>query len=182
MMNQAGVRRMTAELPLGGDALSVRRRVEGLERLLERSVNLPVVGRRIGLDAIVGLVPVAGDMVTAAMGLYLVWEARNLGMPKWRLMQMLANVGFDTAVGAIPVAGDLFDVLFRSNSRNLKILRRHLDKHHPASTIIEGRPQASCQGDGDAAAAVFDQSLSRCDSRIWAVYIKLTFHVHWSYG
>ncbi len=134
----AGVRRMTTELPLGADPQSVRRRIEGMERLLERSVALPIVGRRIGLDSIAGLVPVAGDVLTAAMGLYLVWEARNLGLPKWRLAQMMANVGFDTAVGAIPVAGDLFDFLFRSNSRNLKIVRRHLDRHHPATKTIEG--------------------------------------------
>jgi len=133
----AGVRRMTTELPLGGDPQSVRRRIESMERLLERSVALPVVGRRIGLDSIAGLVPVAGDFLTAAMGLYLVWEAKNLGLPKWRLAQMMANVGFDTAVGAIPVAGDLFDVLFRSNSRNLKIVRRHLDRHHPATKIVD---------------------------------------------
>lgn len=142
-MNEAGARRMTAktlpaDLPLGGDARSVRRRIEALERLLERSVRLPGVGSRIGLDAILGLVPVAGDVLTAAMGLYLVWEARNLGMPKWRLAQMLANVGFDTAVGAIPVAGDLFDFAFRSNSRNLRMLRKHLDRHHPASRTLEG--------------------------------------------
>lgn len=135
---RAGVRRMATELPLGGDPQSVRRRIEGMERLLERSVTLPVVGRKVGLDAIAGLVPVAGDVLTAAMGLYLVWEAKNLGLPRWRLAQMMANVGIDTAVGAIPVAGDLFDFLFRSNSRNLKIIRRHLDRHHPATKIIEG--------------------------------------------
>lgn len=137
-MNQAGVRRMAAELPLGNDPQSVRRRVEALEKALERAVSLPVINRKIGLDAILGLVPVIGDLATAGMGLYLVWEARNLGLPKWRLIQMMANVGFDTAVGAIPVAGDLFDVLFRSNSRNLKIIRRHLDRHHPSTKVIEG--------------------------------------------
>lgn len=142
-MDQAGARRMNTDgvlgdLPLGSDPRSVRRRVEGLERLLERSIALPLVGRKIGLDAVAGLVPVAGDLLTGAMGLYLVWEARNLGMPKWRLAQMLANVGFDTAIGAIPIAGDLLDVLFRSNSRNLKIIRRHLDRHHPSATIIDG--------------------------------------------
>jgi hypothetical protein len=136
-METARVTRLTPELPLGGDPQSVRRRIEGLEKLLERSVKLPVVGSRVGLDAIAGLIPVAGDLLTASMGLYLVWEARNLGLPKWRLVQMLANVGFDTAVGAIPVAGDLFDFMFRSNSRNLKIIRRHLDRHHPATTIID---------------------------------------------
>ena len=132
------VRRMTDDLPFGTDVLSVRRRIEALEKLLERSFTLPVINRPVGLDAVAGLVPVAGDFVTAAMGLYLVWEARNLGMPKWKLWRMVGNVGFDSLVGAVPVAGDLFDFLYRSNSRNLKIIKRHLDRHHPATRVVEG--------------------------------------------
>ena len=132
------LRRMTAELPLGTDPHSVRRRVEALEKMLEGMFEIPVLGRRVGLDAIIGLVPVAGDAITAAMGLYLVWEARNLGMPRWQLWRMAGNVGIDTLVGAVPVAGDLFDLLYRSNSKNLKIIRKHLDKHHPGTKVIEG--------------------------------------------
>lgn len=128
---------MTRELPLGSDPQSVRRRIEALEFALERSIALPGIGRKVGLDSIVGLIPVAGDAIAAVMGLYLVWEARNLGMSKWQLARMTANVGFDTLVGAVPVAGDLFDFVFRSNSRNLKIIRKHLDKHHPQTRIIE---------------------------------------------
>ncbi|MEO5707834.1 MAG: DUF4112 domain-containing protein [Alteraurantiacibacter sp.] len=131
-------RAMAADLPLGTDALSVRRRIEGLEMLLERSFVIPVINRPVGLDAIAGLIPVAGDLLTAAMGAYIVWEARNLGLPKWKLWRMAGNVAFDSAVGAIPLAGDLFDFLYRSNSRNLKIVKRHLDKHHPATQVIEG--------------------------------------------
>ena len=137
-METQRVRRMAEGLPLGGDPAAVRRRVEALEQLLERSFVIPGTSRQVGLDAIVGLVPVGGDVLTALMGLYIVWEARNAGVPKWRLAQMTANVGFDTALGAIPLVGDLFDFLFRSNSRNLKILRRHLDRHHPAARTIEG--------------------------------------------
>lgn len=129
---------MTEGLPLGTDPTSVRRRIEAMEQLLERAVTIPGTGRKVGLDAIVGLVPVGGDLLTAAMGLYMIWEARNIGVPRWRLLQMLANVGFDTAVGAIPVAGDVFDFLFRSNSRNLRIIRKHLDRHHPSSRVIDG--------------------------------------------
>ena len=102
-----------------------------MENLLERSFVIPGINRPVGLDAIVGLVPVVGDVVAAAMGAYIVWEASNLGMPKWKLWRMGGNVLLDSAVGAIPVAGDLFDFLFRSNTRNLRIVRRHLDKHHP---------------------------------------------------
>lgn len=138
-MAEAGnLRRMGAELPLGTDALSVRRRIESLEQLLEGMFHVPVFGRKVGLDALLGLIPVAGDAIAAAMGLYLVWEARNLGMPKWQLWRMAGNVGFDTLIGAVPVAGDLFDFLYRSNTRNLKIIRKHLDKHHPTTRVIEG--------------------------------------------
>jgi hypothetical protein len=122
---------------MGNDPAAIRARVETLERVLERSFTVPGINRQIGLDAIVGLVPVAGDLVSAAVGLYLVWEARNLGMSKFQLARMTANVGFDSLVGAIPVAGDLFDFVFRSNSRNLKLIRRHLDKHHPHTRVID---------------------------------------------
>ncbi len=109
-----------------------------LERVLERSFTIPGIRREVGLDAIAGLVPVLGDVLTAAMGAYIVWEARNLGLPKWKLWRMGANVAFDTALGAVPLVGDAFDLFFRSNSRNLRILRKHLDKHHPQSRVIEG--------------------------------------------
>lgn len=123
--------RPISAFPTGNDPAAVRRRIEALEQVLERSFVIPGINRPVGLDAVVGLVPVLGDVVTAAMGAYLVWEASNLGMPKWKLWRMAGNVAFDSAVGAIPVAGDVFDFLFRSNTRNLKIVRRHLDKHHP---------------------------------------------------
>ena len=119
------------DLALGRDPAAVRQRIEAMEHLLERSFVIPGINRPVGLDALAGLVPVLGDLVTAAMGAYIVWEASNLGMPKWKLWRMAGNVVFDSALGAIPVVGDVFDFLFRSNTRNLKIVRRHLDKHHP---------------------------------------------------
>ena len=119
------------DLPLGRDPLAVRRRIEAMEQLLERAFVIPGINRPVGLDALVGLVPVVGDVLAAAMGAYLIWEAHNLGLPRWKLWRMAGNVAFDTALGAVPVAGDLFDLVFRSNTRNLRIVRRHLDKHHP---------------------------------------------------
>lgn len=116
---------------LGNDPAAIRRRIEAMEHLLERSFVIPGLNRPVGLDAVAGLIPVVGDLISAAMGAYIVWEARNLGLPKWKLWRMAGNVAFDTAVGAVPLAGDAFDFLFRSNSRNLKIVRRHLEKHHP---------------------------------------------------
>lgn len=129
---------MGINLPTGSDVYSIRQRVEALEMLLERSFRLPGINYPVGLDAIVGLVPILGDIVTTAMGAYLVWEARNLGMPKWKLWRMAGNVAFDTAIGAVPVVGDAADFLFRSNTRNLRIIKRHLDKHHPSTRVIEG--------------------------------------------
>jgi hypothetical protein len=131
-------RRMDMDIPLGTDPVSVRRRVEAMELVLERSFSLPGIRYPIGLDGVAGLVPVLGDIVTAALGLYIVWEARNLGLPKWKIARMAGNVLIDSAVGAVPVAGDVFDVFFRSNTRNLRILRKHLDKQHPQTRVIEG--------------------------------------------
>ena len=130
---------ITTQLPLGTDPHSVRRRVETLETLLEGLFEVPGLGgRKIGLDSIVGLVPVVGDLITGVMGLYIVWEGRNLGMPRWQLWRMAGNVGIDSLLGAVPLVGDLFDFAFRSNTRNLKIIRKHLDKHHPQTRVIEG--------------------------------------------
>lgn len=120
------------------DPAAIRKRVESMEFLLERSFTVPGINRAVGLDSIVGLVPVIGDFVTAAMGAYIVWEARNLGVPTWKLWRMAGNVLLDTGLGSVPLVGDLFDLLFRSNSRNLRILRKHLDKHHPATGTLEG--------------------------------------------
>lgn len=121
---------------LSNDPAAIRQRVEMMEQLLERSFTLPGVGRKVGLDFVLGLVPVLGDVITGAMGLYIVWEARNLGMSKFQLARMAANVGFDSLIGAAPLVGDAFDFFWRSNSRNLKIIRKHLDKNHPAIRTI----------------------------------------------
>ncbi len=122
------------------DPAKIRQRIDMLEMLLERSFTIPGINRAVGLDAILGLVPVIGDFVTAGLGAYIVWEARNLGLPKWQLWRMAGNIVVDSAVGAIPVAGDIADFLFRSNSRNLKIIKKHLDKHHPSTSVIEAAP------------------------------------------
>ncbi|MEE4206241.1 MAG: DUF4112 domain-containing protein [Erythrobacter sp.] len=129
---------MAFSLPSGSDPASVRQRVEAMEFLLERSFRIPGVNVPIGLDGLVGLVPVLGDVVTTALGAYVVWEARNLGLSKWQLTRMGANVAFDAMLGLVPLVGDAADFFFRSNTRNLRILRRHLDKHYPETRVIEG--------------------------------------------
>lgn len=139
-MNKQGTRidpAMFDSLPLGRDAASIRRRVEAMERLLEGMVTIPGINRRVGLDFFLGLVPVVGDAAAALMGAWLVWEARNLGMSKAQLARMGARVGFDTLLGLVPFVGDAADFFYRSNTRNLKTIRKHLDRHHPATVTVE---------------------------------------------
>lgn len=128
---------MRFELPTGTDPVSVRKRVEAMEQLLEHSFRIPGVNLPVGLDSIIGLIPVVGDLIAAAMGSYLIWEARNLGLPKWKLARMAGNIALDTAVGAVPLVGDALDFVYRSNTRNLRIVKKHLDKHHPQTRTIE---------------------------------------------
>ncbi len=129
-------------LPLGRDPASVRVRIEAMERLLERLFVVPGINRPMGLDTLLGFVPVVGDLAGAGLGAWLVWEARNLGLSKFKIARMAGNVGFDTVIGLVPFVGDVADFLFRSNTRNLRMLKRHLDKHHPATVVIEGRAKS----------------------------------------
>lgn len=137
------------QLPIGRDPASVRKRLEAMEQLLERAFVVPGTNYRVGLDAVVGLVPVVGDLITTAMGAWIVWEARNLGMSKFHLLRMGGNVGLDALIGAIPLVGDAFDFVFRSNTRNIRILKRWLDKHHPETRVIEGEVVARSTAPGD---------------------------------
>jgi hypothetical protein len=102
--------------------------VEMLAWLLDNSIPVPGTGgRRIGADAIVGLVPVVGDLLSAGVGLFVVWRGSRVGLPKVVVARMLANSAIDLAVGAIPVVGDAFDLWFKANTRNLALMRRYLE-------------------------------------------------------
>jgi Domain of unknown function (DUF4112) len=123
---------------VGTDPQSVRQRVDAMERLLERMFVIPGINRPVGLDVILDLIPGIGDIAAAALGAYIVWEAKNLGMSKWQIGRMAGNVGFDFLLGLIPWIGAVPDFFFRSNTRNLRIIKRHLDKHHANTAMIEG--------------------------------------------
>ncbi len=122
---------------VGKDPQSVRQRVEAMERVLERLVVIPGINRPVGLDVILDVVPVVGDIAAAALGAYIVWEGKNVGMSKWQLSRMAGNVGFDWLLGLIPWIGAVPDFFFRSNTRNLKMIKRHLDKNHPETPLID---------------------------------------------
>ncbi|WP_331254736.1 DUF4112 domain-containing protein [Methylobacterium currus] len=111
----------------GSTPEQVMARLDLLAHLLDTAILLPG-NRRIGLDAIVGLIPVIGDAITTAISSYIVWEARRLGAPRWLIARMAANVAIDGVVGAVPLIGDLFDAAFKANRRNVQLLRRHLER------------------------------------------------------
>ena len=103
-----------------------QRRLRRIAKLMDSQIRVPVIGLRIGADAILGLVPGFGDILTGAIGAYLVYEAQRLGIPRSAVLRMVANIAFDTAVGAIPLFGDIWDFFFRANDRNMQILARHI--------------------------------------------------------
>jgi hypothetical protein len=121
----------------GSDPTSVRQRIEAMEKILERMFVVPGINRPVGLDVILDLVPGIGTISAAVLGSYIAWEARNLGMSKWQVARMGGNIGIDMLLGAIPWIGAIPDFFFRSNTRNLRIIKRHLDKHHPQSGTID---------------------------------------------
>ncbi|MGB8399895.1 DUF4112 domain-containing protein [Bradyrhizobium sp.] len=103
-------------------------RLEALAKLLDVAFILPGTNIRYGIDGLIGLIPVVGDLITTAISLWLVREARALGAPWHVTARMLANVALDGAVGMVPLAGDAFDVMFRANVRNVRLLKRWMDK------------------------------------------------------
>ncbi|QIG94940.1 MULTISPECIES: DUF4112 domain-containing protein [unclassified Bradyrhizobium] len=103
-------------------------RLEMIAKLLDVAFIVPGTNVRYGIDGLIGLIPVVGDIITTAISLWLVREARLLGAPWHITARMLANVAVDGVIGMVPVAGDAFDVMFRANMRNVRMLRRWLDK------------------------------------------------------
>lgn len=101
-------------------------KLKKLEQLLDRQFS--ILGVQFGLDGIVGLVPVVGDITTSLIGLYIIHQARELGASKWTISRMLINWGIDAGIGFIPVVGDLFDIVNKSNTKNVKLLIADLEK------------------------------------------------------
>lgn len=104
-------------------------RIEALAKVLDSAVRIPGTNVVMGVDAVLGLVPVVGDAISGAIASYIIWEARRLGAPRWLITRMAVNTALDTAVGSIPVFGDMFDVAYKSNLKNVALLKRHADKH-----------------------------------------------------
>lgn len=113
-----------------GDERSARfrafeRRFSVVSRLLDDLVVVPGTNHRVGLDPIVGLIPVVGDAVSGVVGFWLIAEATRFGLPRVVVARMVLNTSADLALGFVPVLGDVFDIVSRSNARNLALFRRH---------------------------------------------------------
>ena len=104
------------------DTLKKLNRLRVIAKFMDSGWGIPFTKVRFGADAVAGLVPGFGDAGAALVSLYIVLEARKLGAPNHLLVKMLANVAIDTGLGTIPVVGDIFDVLFKSNIKNIDLL------------------------------------------------------------
>jgi len=109
------------------------RRLQAVADVLDTAFVLPGTKQRVGVDAIIGLIPGLGDILTTLLSTYIIWQARNLGVSRFALARMLSNLGIHAAVGSLPIIGDVFDAFFRVNQRNMRILRAQLERSAAAA-------------------------------------------------
>jgi hypothetical protein len=116
------------------------RQIQGLEalrrvsQLLDSAFVVPGTTYRVGLDPILGLVPGLGDLVSPLFTIGMLWQARELALPRVVQLRMIFNVAIDSLVGAIPLVGDLFDFAWKANTKNMALLERYAQEERPAST------------------------------------------------
>lgn len=103
-------------------------RLDALARVMDSAFQIPGTNIRMGVDALLGLLPVVGDAISATISSYLIWEAKQMGASKFLLARMAGNVAIDTVIGAVPFAGDIFDVAYKANVKNIALLKKHVDK------------------------------------------------------
>jgi hypothetical protein len=133
--------------------------VEGLAWLLDNSIPVPGTGgRRFGIDAIIGIVPGVGDVVSGVLGLVVVWRGSRMGLPRIVVARMLLNALLDIAIGAIPIIGDAFDLWFKASTRNLALMRRHLE-----------RPDTSTRQDWAAVVVVVGLAVAVIGAILWLI-------------
>ena len=105
---------------------AILKQVNSLAWLLDNSIQLPFINYRIGLDALVGLIPGFGDIAGMLVASFIVVQAIRLGVPRATLTQMVVNIALEAVVGIIPLAGDIFDATFKANARNVELLNAAL--------------------------------------------------------
>ncbi len=105
-------------------------RLKQLAWLLDESIPIPLLGIRVGVDGLLGLIPGVGDLITTGISTYIIREAAHLGVPRVVLLRMAFNSAIDFVIGAVPLIGDFFDIGWKSNKRNVKLVLDHLDAPH----------------------------------------------------
>lgn len=131
--------------PAYADRIRRLKRISRLARIMDTAIAIPGTGIRFGADSIVGIVPGFGDAAGGLIGLWMVNEARLLGLPRHKLVKMIGNVGIDSLVGAVPLFGDVFDVYFKSHRRNARLILDHFAEDrvdidaHPMKDITPSR-------------------------------------------
>lgn len=130
-MGSSRVTRLRQLTPPQAARLQALRRVS---TLFDSALPVPGTGYRVGLDPILGLIPVLGDVVSPLFTIAVLWQARDLGVPRVVQLRMLFNVAIDSLVGIVPLAGDLFDFAWKANDRNIRLLEQHAYEERPATT------------------------------------------------
>ena len=125
--------RVTRMRPLTSTQVQRLEALRAAARLLDSAFAVPGTGMRIGLDPLVGLVPILGDLLSAVFAAAVLWQARDLGIPRVVQLRMVLNVAIDVVLGVVPVVGDLFDFAWKANDRNFALLERHAQEEHPPS-------------------------------------------------
>lgn len=108
-------------------------RIRVIAQLMDDAFVVPGTNYRVGWDSIIGLIPGIGDVAAACVSSWIVYEAKQLGLPRWKLARMMANIGIDTTLGIIPLVGDAFDATFKANRKNAHIVLKHFGRHKTTS-------------------------------------------------
>ena len=138
MPSQPPISAPLAKPTVSADALH---RVERVAKVLDEAIRIPGTGIKLGLDAVIGLIPGVGDAAGLALGGWFIYEAHRLGAPMELKLKMARNVAIDAVSGLVPVLGDLVDVAYRSNRRNLDLMRKHF---RPADPVLPaGKPRSA---------------------------------------
>ena len=127
----------SAKMDQSPDSCPIARDLERLARWMDSVFRIPGLGLRFGLDAILGLIPGAGDFATSLVSIYIFTAANRYGVPRITVLRMALNIVIDLIVGAIPFVGDAFDLYWKSNQRNVELLRRHVDANPTAARKLQ---------------------------------------------
>jgi hypothetical protein len=103
---------------------------------LDTAWTIPIINRRVGLDPLLSLIPYAGSVVSGVLSFYLLWTARSLNLPGHIVLQMLVNIAIDVTIGELPIVGTLLDAMWRSNTKNVKLLEKAYREHGRTTIIV----------------------------------------------